>query len=288
MLTRQKILLRLISQCGGETSRLKLTKLAFILSITGQSERIETFYQFLPYLYGPYSFTLDHELDALLRDGCIRFPNKDTIALTQAGLRRARESADVRLLRDIEILVHDYSRLAETELLDRVYVEHPWFTINSVRRNGKRQRKVIAKPANYISGYQQYHVDGFLNRLLECGIATIYDTRKNPISRRFGFHKSTLSKLSGKVGIAYQHLPELGVPSDWRQDLTTSSAYEELFDKYSTDILMTASDAVIELAKSLASEPGVIICQEADSSHCHRSVLAKKIQSLNGLNIVEV
>lgn len=288
MLTRQKILLRLISQFGEETSRLKLTKLAFILRITGKSDHLKTFYQFLPYLYGPYSFTLEHELDTLLRDGCIRFSNKNTIALTQAGISRTRESTDSRLLRDMELLVQDYSHLAESELIDRVYVEHPWFTINSVRRNGKRQKKAVAEPANYISGYQQYHVDGFLNRLLETGIATIYDTRKNPVSRRFGFHKSTLSRLSGKIGIAYQHLPELGVPSDWRQDLTTSSAYAELFDKYTTDILREESEAVVQLAKGLASAPGVIICQEADSSHCHRSVLAKKIQSLNGLKIVEV
>ncbi|NJM48439.1 MAG: DUF488 domain-containing protein [Alkalinema sp. RU_4_3] len=71
-----------------------------------------------------------------------------------------------------------------------------------------------------------------MNLLLESGISRLIDVRFNPISRRFGFHRSTLGRLCGFLGIDYQHLPELGIPGSEREDLGASSQYESLFSNY--------------------------------------------------------
>jgi len=67
MLIRQKVILSLIDQMGnqspsgnhGKVSRLQLVKWAFLLE---NERKMKTFYQFVPYHYGPFSFTLYHEL----------------------------------------------------------------------------------------------------------------------------------------------------------------------------------------------------------------------------------
>ena len=288
MLTRQKILLRLIAASGGEISKLKLAKLGFLLRNEGRSEQLESFYEFVPYLYGPYSFTLNHELENLARDGCIKNPSSEKISLTAAGAKITKQSTDVRLLRDLELLSHNYGDLGETDLLDSVYAQHPWFTVNSARKGGRRARRSVAKTANYTVGYQSFQVDGLLNRLLEQGISIIFDTRQHPVSRRYGFHKSTLSQLCDKVGLSYEHVPELGVPSTWRQDLISQQDYERLFSRYETEILSQVKPMLNNIAERLAEAPSALMCLEANSKCCHRSTLAQHLSRINGLPIVEV
>jgi len=76
MLIRQKVILSLIDQIGSPVSRLQLVKLAFLL---GNETKIKTFYQFVPYHYGPFSFTLYHELELLKRNGYLLHPSKEEI-----------------------------------------------------------------------------------------------------------------------------------------------------------------------------------------------------------------
>ena len=72
MITRQRTLLRLLDLEAGKISKLRLFKLAFLLSERAKEAPQSALYQFLPYQFGPYSFTLNHELKALERDGWLR------------------------------------------------------------------------------------------------------------------------------------------------------------------------------------------------------------------------
>ncbi len=173
---------------------------------------MRTFYEFLPYLYGSYSFTLNHELDNLLRSGTISLNEKDRILLTVDGRRQIENMYESQLSSDFELLKKQYGALEQQSFLETVYKQFPWFTVNS-KQPLMPKSSIRANCANYTIGYQFYQVDGLLNFLLLQGIEQLIDTRLNPVSRRYGFHKSTLLALCRKVGIEYVHVPEVGVPS---------------------------------------------------------------------------
>ena len=288
MLTRQKILLRLLSDSGGIATRTRLVKLAFLLSKQGKSTGLQTFYEFLPYLYGPYSFTLDHELDCLVRSCMISSTSSGKLEITTAGCEVVQKKLESGLLHDIEQLKNTAGKLDQNSLVEMVYGEFPWFTINSANPTKKKVQKIKAKAANYTVGYQGYQVDGLLNVLLESGIEQLIDTRYNPVSRRYGFHKSTLSILCGKLGINYTHVPQAGVPSSWRQELETEQSYKVLFQRYEHEVLDCQCSLLDKLAMQMNEIPSVLLCREQDCHYCHRSRLAKRLATLNGLPIVEL
>lgn len=288
MLTRQKILLRLLGDNDGQCSKLQLTKLSFLLAREGRSDHLKTFYEFVPYKFGPYSFTLAHELGSLSKEGLVSMTEENQIELTAKGKKLSKQTLEVRLSRDIELLHQNYSNIEQKKLIDLVYKKFPWFTANSQFPSKRKARKVTAKFVNYTIGYQAFQVDGLLNRLLESGIKCLIDTRSNPISRRYGFHKSTLSKLSDLVGIKYEHHPEVGIPSSWRQELHTDNEYKILFKRYESEILKEAKGSVKSLAAAMKEEPTALLCRESLARHCHRTVLAKRLQEINNLEIVDL
>jgi uncharacterized protein (DUF488 family) len=288
MLTRQKILLQILVKADGQCTKIELTKLSFLLAKEGRSEQLKTFYEFVPYLFGPYSFTLNHELEHLVRSGFIKLPDENIIELTAFGKKNAPSEHDPRLLRDFELLQMNYLRLSQSKLVDRVYEKYPWFTLNSKSTEKRKVTKKLATCANYTIGYQTFQVDGLLNRLLESGISKLIDTRSNPISRRYGFHKSSLSRFCQNVGLQYEHLPQLGIPSSWRQELNSEKAYIALFDRYEKEILAKEKNFVADVANNMLKSPTALLCQEAEPVHCHRTRLAKTLESLNRLPIVEL
>lgn len=287
MLTRQKIVIRLLGDGGGTQTKLELTKLCFLLAKEGRSEHLKTFYEFVPYKFGPYSFTLAHELGNLAKDGLLVTQN-ETVELTAKGKKVYRQALEARLARDIELLWHNYSELDQKELIDRVYKKYPWFTVNSQFSSKRKMQKSTADCANYTIGYQSFQVDGLLNKLLECGIGTLIDTRSNPVSRRYGFHKSSLSKLCSSVGIVYSHRPEVGIPSSWRQELETDAEYRKLFHRYEVEILPAQTEAVREIAWQMSDGPAALLCRESEPAHCHRTILANSLSKINGLKIVDL
>src|SRR5579863_3102771 len=78
MFSRQRAILRLIQNEGGAVGRLRLVKLAFLLSREPAAPRTGT-YDFVPYKRGPFSFTLYHELRALERDGWLALQDEHNV-----------------------------------------------------------------------------------------------------------------------------------------------------------------------------------------------------------------
>lgn len=288
MLTRQKILLRILAESGGKCSKIQLTKLGFLLANEGRSEQLKGFYEFLPYLFGPYSFTLNHEIQSLVRFGYVKLPEENDIEITSLGMKTSKTYREPRLDRDFELLLSTYGELGQSALLNRVYEKYPWFTAKSKIAAKRKAQIKPASCANFTIGYQSFQVDGLLNHLMHSGISRLIDTRSNPISRRFGFHKSTLKRLCQSVGLAYDHIPELGIPSQWRQELETEVAYNKLFQRYVDEILSANGPILASVAREMTEAPTALLCREKEAHHCHRTQLATKLRTINNLNVIDL
>jgi len=281
MLNRQRAILALLSEAGGEASHLSVTKWAFLLREECPSGGGSAFYQFLPYKYGPFSFCLFQEAAALARDGLVVDQGRDW-SLTKLGTAASRGAPeDVR--RDVRFVVRAHGKKSSSALIDYVYERHPWYTVNSEIR--KLADKPLADPAVYTAGYEGLLVDGFIDGLLRAGIRRLIDVRNNPVSRRYGFHKSTLSRLCANVDIEYVHFPQLGIESRDRQDLDRDSARAALFADYERTTLRSEREAIDTVAQLMRKVPSVLVCMEARPCDCHRSRLAQPVAEVSGLPV---
>lgn len=285
MFSRQRAILRLLQNEGGPTSRLRLVKLAFLLSRESNVPQTGV-YEFFPYRRGPFSFTLYYDLRALANDGWITEAERG-IALTQTpDLETA--FLDSEFVDRIDRVSERFQCLSTSALVDRVYQDHPWYTMNSEIKH----KRTIGRPkgalAVYTVGYGGIMVDGLLDVLLRTGVERLIDVRCNPIARRYGFHKSTLNRLCADVGIEYVHIPSLGIPSAWRADLGDRESYDRLFLRYEREILPAEAANVLRVGNLLRERPSVLMCMEADHTCCHRTRLAALVSHHTELPIKEL
>jgi len=275
----------MLSKAGGSLTRIKLMKWAFLLSHETSSRGGPAFYSFVPYKYGPYSFLLHQEILALKKVGLVQ-----EIAPTGWSLTSAYKSVvePPKEFQDVCRIILRYEELTINELIDSVYSRYPWFTINCENSGRRVQAKPYADKAVYTMGHQGLSIDAFLNKLLKCGISTLADVRNNPSSRNFGFHKTTLSRLSENLGIEYRGFPELGIPASDRTDLKSLSDYEILFKRYRSGVLTKKSRWLDSLTTVAVAKPTALICMESDPSFCHRSHLAMLINERTGLPIIHL
>ena len=287
MLIRQKVILSLIEQMSDQLPngtqkkvfRLQLVKWAFLL---GKEEKMPTFYQFLPYQHGPFSFTLYHELETLIRNSYIIEPSKDAIQRTSDV---AAPPIDSTLGNAIKDFSKKYRSMSTEELINHVYSHYPWFTINAKKSEHRREKRPKGECAVYTAGYEGLQIDGFLNILLKAGIQQVIDVRFNPVARRYGFHKSTLARLCGSLNIQYRHVPEVGIPSELRANLQQPSDYKRLFQDYKKKVLIVQQNIIKRIANWVVSKPSVLVCMEVDPCFCHRSHLADQIAKHTKLTI---
>ncbi|MFN5949259.1 MAG: DUF488 family protein [Pirellulaceae bacterium] len=172
-------------------------------------------------------------------------------------------------------MVSRFGKKDTTSLVDYVYERYPAFTVNSKRR--KLSVRPEAKPAVFTAGYEGLSIDGFLNLLIVSGIKRLIDVRNNPIARRYGFHKSTLQRLTDRLEIDYVHLPELGIRSEDRQSLVDQDDYDTLFDRYEKTILKDERESIQQVGRLVTELPSVLVCMESEPKCCHRSRLAAAV-----------
>jgi len=267
----------MIRQAGRPVSRLELVKWAFLLAEEMPSGGGTCFYDFLPYQYGPFSFTLFRETDGLVRNGYLReikVGNQDAWeSVPGVSCNTGDLSRDVRS--DALRVVDRFAGKSSDYLVDYVYGRFPWYTVNSRRR--RLAQRPIAELAVYTIGYEGCSIDRLLDVLMRHGIQRIVDVRRNPVARRYGFHKSTLDRLCEKVDVEYVHIPEVGIPSELRQGLDSPSAYMRLFERYERELLPLARDAVRKIARFTSDKPTALMCMEADPKMCHRTCVANAV-----------
>jgi len=276
----------MVEYASRPVSHLELTKWAFLLAHEMPSGGGSAFYDFIPYQYGPFSFTLFREIDGLVRDGHLREGAAENVWEREDGIGQCVLNLNVDVQTDAARVVDRFLDQNHEKLIDYVYSEFPWYTVNS--RIRQLANRPSAKPAIFTVGYEKWSVDRLLDELMRHGIARIIDVRRNPIARRYGFHKSTLSRLAGKVGIEYIHVPELGIPSELRQELNSQADYQRLFTRYTDTILPGNTDSVNRVASLVQKKASALLCMEADPAQCHRTCLAKAISKLTNLSVKDI
>lgn len=137
----------------------------------------------------------------------------------------------------------------------------------------------------YTVGYEGRQSAEFITLLKGAGIRRLLDVRCNPISRKPGFSKNTLKDALAEAGIEYVHQRLLGIPTEYRADVTSEDGRNRLFDFY-RDTLLPQQDTEIWRAAELVSEmPTALMCFELDHLMCHRHVLAAELSQRTGMRI---
>ena len=138
-------------------------------------------------------------------------------------------------------------------LVADVYRRHPWYATRSEIADkvltdcAEVERIHQARPDGvkaglFTIGYEGKSLEAYLNQLLRAGVTTLCDVRRNPLSRKYGFSKGTLSQSCERVGIRYEHLPQLGIASEERRDLKTQADYDALFAEYERESTLQVLD----------------------------------------------
>lgn len=137
-----------------------------------------------------------------------------------------------------------------------------------------------SSPCLFTLGYEGLSIDAYLKFLLPSDIAVLVDVRKNPLSRKYGFSKQQLIQATSLAGLAYQHIPDLGIPSSLRQDLENEADYQQLFDNYATTLLPKQKAAIEQVKYLLAKKKRIVLmCFEANPQFCHRHKIVEYLQN---------
>lgn len=278
-------MLKVLAEADGPLGKLDLFKLLFLVDQENDLPP-EAAHEFIPYQRGPYSFTLAHDIKSLEKAGLVKQTVK-RVEATEAGEREAARTPAL-VSKMVEETVRRHQGRDTTALVDHVYATFPWFTVNSKWTERRAVPRPVAEIAIYTVGYEGVQVDGLLNRLIGVGVQTLIDVRFNPVARRYGFHRSTLSHLCPKIGIEYVHLPELGIPGAWRGDLGSPESYRSLFGRYEREVLPLREKTIEDVLEIVASRPSALMCKEADPSCCHRTTLARELAARSTLPVIDV
>jgi uncharacterized protein (DUF488 family) len=281
MLHRQRVLLQFLKEADRPVTRLELTKWSFLLRNELESAGGSAFYDFLPYRFGPFSFALFQELDKLAAMSFVHSEIDGPVVLGNAVSNSVVMPSAVKC--DVNRVVARFGKLGRNRLIDYVYERYPAYTFNSEIRELSQRPK--AKSKIFTAGYEGRSVDSFLNLLLQSGVRQLVDVRMNPIARRYGFHRSTLNHLCGKLDINYEHIPALGIRSDKRQDLDAPGARDRLFKDYEATTLKEESQSIDAVVDFVKKAPSVLVCMEVDPTCCHRSRLANVVAKRSGLPV---
>jgi len=290
LLTRQKQLLVLLNALGGRSSNLDFQKLLFLYCQEAGEQGI---YEFVPYRFGAFSFTSYADRRKLISRGLL-VEDEDYWELTDAG----------RALGDTQnshaaAFVQCYRTLRGDALVAETYRRFPYYAIRSeiagrvlADDDGTLSRIEAARPkprAPVLStiGYEGRTLENYLNTLLQAGVSLLCDVRRNPVSRKYGFSRSSLSSSCQSMSIRYEHLPELGIASENRHNLNTQADYDALFLEYENKSLPRQGKALDRIRSWLnAGERVAQTCYERLPEQCHRSCVARVLATKASRGVV--
>src|SRR5205823_915588 len=125
-------------------------------------------------------------------------------------------------------------------------------------------------------GHSTRTIEKFISLLEEHGIKSLADVRLLPGSRRYPqFDKETLADSLAKLGICYEHFPELGGRRKPRKDSPNTAWRNESFRGYA-DYMETPAfeEALAHLMELGGNTPTTTMCAEAVPWRCHRSLIS--------------
>ena len=293
---RQRLLLGLLDAISGDVSNTDFQKLLFLyckaISSNRATETTQGLYDFVPYRYGAFSFTSYADRRRLVDWGLLADDDQQWV-LTENGMHNARESGNS----SIRAFAFRYRNQRGETLIADAYRLHPYYAIRSEIAEQVLQgdrltldriestRPQAAPSRLFTIGYEGRTLESYLNLLIREGATLLCDVRRNAISRKYGFSKTTLARACSGVGIRYEHLPELGIDSRRRRGLKTEADFKNLFKTYKQTILPNQGDALGKIHAWLRSGESVaLMCFELDAGQCHRHCVANALEEITNQN----
>jgi hypothetical protein len=288
---RQRLLLTMLDALRGSVSNLDFQKLLFLY--THECEQ-EPSYEFVPYKFGGFSFTSYADKRRLAEAG---FLTQDDLhwELTESGRTTARREAVLPLV--VASFCRRSAGLRGNALIAEQYRRYPYYATRSEivatvlsdaasRRRVAEARPPKAKPGLVTIGYEGRSLEGYLNLLVKDSVTVLCDVRRNPLSRKYGFSKKTLSKACEGVGVRYEHLPELGIDSEERRALKTQADYDALFVTYERNDLPKQGVALGKISAWVdQGERVALTCYEAQACQCHRHCVSEALERIGGARL---
>ncbi len=281
---RQRLLLTLLDAAGSAVSHTDFQKLLFLYTLECEATPS---YEFVPYKFGGFSFTSYADKRKLIEMGLL--DNDDqTWQLTDAGRAAVRDRPTSSL--QVAEFCRQHDGLRGNALIAETYRRHPYYATRSeilskLMLEPEALERIdtarpVTRPAGVVTiGYEGLSLEAYLNELLHAGVTRLFDLRRNPLSRKYGFSKGTLGKACEGVGIHYTHVPELGIASESRRGLETQADYDALFDVYEKEQLPLCTDAVAQIARFVSQgERVALTCYERLPEQCHRHCVAEALE----------
>ena len=284
---RQRRLLTLLDALGGTAENLDFQKLLFLYC---QEPEANDAYEFIPYKFGAFSFTSCADRRKLVERGLL-VDDEQQWQITDKGRRAIGRVENAH----VAAFARRYRSNRGDSLVAECYRRFPYYATRSeiaervlsgddaALASIEAARHVRRPAAISTIGYEGRSVESYLNVLLRSGITLLCDVRRNPISRKYGFSKSTLGKACDGVGIRYRHIPELGIASELRKDLETQEDYDALFADYERETLPNQAEA-LECLRTLVRDGQriALTCYEQLPQQCHRHCVSDELQNRFG------
>lgn len=287
LFSRQRQLLQLLDALGGSAKNLDFQKLLFLYCQELTSGRP---YDFVPYKYGAFSFTSYADRRKLVERGLLT-NDENSWRLTDEGRDTVGGTSDVPL----KAFVRQYRSRRGDALVAEAYRRFPYYAIRSEIADRvlahdqdalDRIRAARPKPDGpslHTIGYEGHTLESYLNILICSGVTVLCDVRRNPISRKYGFSKMTLSRACDGVGVRYEHMPELGIASEQRQGLDSQEDYDALFADYKRRWLPMQTEALNRIQDGIHNGDRVALtCYEHLPQQCHRHCVANALEARFG------
>ena len=287
---RHRVLLTLLDALGGQVSPTDFQKLLFLYTRKQETPS----YEFVPYRFGCFSFSSYADKRRLIEQGLLE-KDADQWTLTSEGRSTIRKRAVQPLL--AARFNREHAALRGNDLVAEVYRKYPYYAtrseiVDKVLKD-RTEKEIVAKerPVKAAAGlltigYEGKCLETYLNQLLRAGVTVLCDVRRNPLSRKYGFSKTTLRGACESLGIRYEHLPELGIPSEERRELNTQADYDALFVDYERDSLPLQTEALARIRSWIQEGDSVALtCFELHPHQCHRHCVAEALEAAGGKHL---
>lgn len=294
MIYRRKIILSLLEEFGNKLNKTDFQKFLFLISQEQLQNTRKSYYHFIPYKYGCFSIQSYSDIEFLKKNNIVRddtFISKTDDILYAKQVKRE----DMDIIRKIYKL---HGNKDTNELLSFIYKNYPFYSLNSEIIDRYLSQKEISNLKNTIFsknnymlftiGYEGITLEEYINKLIKNNIKLVIDVRKNAVSMKYGFSKYTLKKWLNNINIEYEHIPELGIESEKREELKNQKDYDELFNDYkNTTLINNFKHVEYIFNKFLKHKRIALTCFEALPIQCHRSIVRDAITNLDSWNILE-
>jgi len=272
---RQKELLYIIGKIGN-TGRTQIQKLEFLSCITSNVPS----YDFIPYNFGPYSKTLQNDLDYLVKQGLLTIINDQYQMPDKRSL-----IVNVKRQKEIDAMLYQFNDWTATDLMRFVYKEYPFFALNSTRAEelltpSELKRVQVCQPSDedpviFTIGYEGKSLEKYLLQLYQKNVHLLVDVRASSYSMKKEFIGSRLASGCKLLNIDYKHIPELGIPNTYRKAIPNKG---QLFRVYKNKLLSQRAIEIKNIADLVIKEKRVALtCFEASHTDCHRHHLAEEL-----------